>query len=71
MSVSDQVALEGEARIAPLVSEKKKLFNDLLTSKGQFFLSKSSSPTFHAKNAGRSTWIHEPIFRKCLVGICN
>ncbi|KAI4387166.1 hypothetical protein MLD38_005016 [Melastoma candidum] len=30
----DQVALEAESRIAPLINEKKKLFNDLLTSKG-------------------------------------
>ncbi|XP_019177353.1 PREDICTED: kinesin-like protein KIN-14B isoform X2 [Ipomoea nil] len=30
----DQAALESEARISPLISEKKKLFNDLLTSKG-------------------------------------
>ncbi|XP_047951271.1 LOW QUALITY PROTEIN: kinesin-like protein KIN-14B [Salvia hispanica] len=31
---SDQAALETEARIFPLLSEKKKLFNDLLTAKG-------------------------------------
>ncbi|KAL6554907.1 Kinesin-like protein KIN-14A [Orobanche gracilis] len=30
----DQAALEAEARISPLLSEKKKLFNDLLTAKG-------------------------------------
>ncbi|XP_031114516.1 kinesin-like protein KIN-14B [Ipomoea triloba] len=30
----DQAALESEARISPLISEKKKLFNDLLTTKG-------------------------------------
>ncbi|XP_042041651.1 kinesin-like protein KIN-14B [Salvia splendens] len=30
----DQAALETEARIFPLLSEKKKLFNDLLTAKG-------------------------------------
>ncbi|KAH6823384.1 kinesin like protein for actin based chloroplast movement 1 [Perilla frutescens var. hirtella] len=30
----DQAALEAEARIFPLLSEKKKLFNDLLTAKG-------------------------------------
>ncbi|KAK3433481.1 hypothetical protein EUGRSUZ_D01372 [Eucalyptus grandis] len=29
----DQVALEGEARIAPLVCENRKLFTELLTSK--------------------------------------
>ncbi|KAL3527541.1 hypothetical protein ACH5RR_012197, partial [Cinchona calisaya] len=30
----DQAALETEARISPLIYEKKKLFNDLLTAKG-------------------------------------
>ncbi|KAK3211173.1 hypothetical protein Dsin_015879 [Dipteronia sinensis] len=30
----DQVALETEARISPLINEKKRLFNDLLTAKG-------------------------------------
>ncbi|KAI5669764.1 hypothetical protein M9H77_19617 [Catharanthus roseus] len=30
----DQAALETEARISPLLYEKKKLFNDLLTAKG-------------------------------------
>ncbi|XP_057862151.1 kinesin-like protein KIN-14L isoform X2 [Cryptomeria japonica] len=30
----DRIALETEARIAPLIAEKKKLFNDLLTVKG-------------------------------------
>ncbi|XP_059307413.1 kinesin-like protein KIN-14B isoform X2 [Lycium ferocissimum] len=30
----DQAALETEARISPLISEKKRLFNDLLTSQG-------------------------------------
>lgn len=30
----DQAALETEARISPLLSEKRKLFNDLLTAKG-------------------------------------
>ncbi|WOL06562.1 hypothetical protein Cni_G15296 [Canna indica] len=30
----DQAALESEARITPLINEKKKLFNDLLTAKG-------------------------------------
>lgn len=32
--ISDQAALETEARISPLLYEKKKLFNDLLTAKG-------------------------------------
>lgn len=30
----DQAALETEARISPLISEKKRLFNDLLTAQG-------------------------------------
>ncbi|TKY58711.1 Kinesin protein KCA1 [Spatholobus suberectus] len=30
----DQVALETEARISPVINEKRRLFNDLLTSKG-------------------------------------
>ncbi|CAL9157159.1 kinesin-like protein KIN-14L isoform X1 [Musa acuminata AAA Group] len=30
----DQAAFESEARITPLINEKKKLFNDLLTAKG-------------------------------------
>ncbi|KAJ6732748.1 KINESIN-LIKE PROTEIN KIN-14A-RELATED [Salix koriyanagi] len=30
----DQAALETEARISPLINEKKRLFNDLLTAKG-------------------------------------
>ena len=30
----DQAALETEARITPLIHEKKRLFNDLLTLKG-------------------------------------
>ncbi|KAG6501716.1 hypothetical protein ZIOFF_041599 [Zingiber officinale] len=30
----DQASLESEARITPVINEKKKLFNDLLTAKG-------------------------------------
>lgn len=30
----DQFALETEARIAPLINEKRRLFNDMLTAKG-------------------------------------
>ncbi|XP_077213519.1 kinesin-like protein KIN-14B isoform X2 [Tasmannia lanceolata] len=30
----DQVAFESESRVAPLINEKKRLFNDLLTAKG-------------------------------------
>lgn len=36
--MSDQVALETEARISPLINEKKRLFNDLLTAKGIIYL---------------------------------
>ena len=36
--LSDQVALETEARITPLINEKRRLFNDLLTAKGTHFL---------------------------------
>ena len=32
---SDQAAVEMEARMSPLIYEKKKLFNDLLTAKGR------------------------------------
>ncbi|XP_030455740.2 kinesin-like protein KIN-14B [Syzygium oleosum] len=42
----DRAALEGEARIAPLVSEKRKLFNDLLTSKGNIKVFCRSRPLF-------------------------
>lgn len=47
--MSDQVALETEARISPLINEKRRLFNDLLTAKGtllsfyEFFHFKSLS----------------------------
>lgn len=34
----DQVVLETEARISPLINEKKRLFNDLLTAKGTILL---------------------------------
>lgn len=30
----DQAALENEAKIVPLINEKKRLFNELLTTKG-------------------------------------
>lgn len=32
----DQAALENEAKIVPLINEKKRLFNELLTTKGTF-----------------------------------
>ncbi|KAG0494640.1 hypothetical protein HPP92_005634 [Vanilla planifolia] len=31
--LEDQAALQAEARIVPLLEEKKRLFNELLTSK--------------------------------------
>jgi small-conductance mechanosensitive channel len=37
--MSDQVALETEARISPLINEKRRLFNDLLTTKGESSMS--------------------------------
>jgi hypothetical protein len=34
LAVVDEAALETETRITPLINEKKRLFNDLLTLKG-------------------------------------
>uniref|UniRef100_A0A0D9WNA5 Kinesin motor domain-containing protein n=1 Tax=Leersia perrieri TaxID=77586 RepID=A0A0D9WNA5_9ORYZ len=42
----DQAALETEARISPLIHEKKKLFNDLLTLKGNVKVFCRSRPLF-------------------------
>lgn len=42
----DQVALESEARISPLINEKKRLFNDLLTSKGSIRVFCRTRPLF-------------------------
>ncbi|KAI3462126.1 hypothetical protein Pfo_018789 [Paulownia fortunei] len=42
----DQAALETEARISPLLSEKKKLFNDLLTAKGNVKVVCRARPLF-------------------------
>lgn len=42
----DQVALETEARISPLINEKKRLFNDLLTSKGSIRVFCRTRPLF-------------------------
>ena len=36
--ISDQAALEAEAKVAPLINEKKRLYNELLTAKGKLFL---------------------------------
>ncbi|XWS41648.1 hypothetical protein CRYUN_Cryun17cG0100400 [Craigia yunnanensis] len=42
----DQVALECEARISPLINEKKRLFNDLLTAKGNIKVFCRTRPLF-------------------------
>ncbi|XP_073044653.1 kinesin-like protein KIN-14B [Primulina eburnea] len=42
----DQAALETEARISPLLSEKKRLFNDLLTAKGNIRVFCRVRPSF-------------------------
>lgn len=42
----DQVALETEARISPLINEKRRLFNDLLTAKGNIKVFCRTRPLF-------------------------
>lgn len=42
----DQVAFETEARISPLINEKKRLFNDLLTAKGNIKVFCRTRPLF-------------------------
>ncbi|KAL9259705.1 Kinesin-like protein [Drosera capensis] len=42
----DQVALEYEARISPLISERKRLFNELLTAKGNVKVFCRTRPLF-------------------------
>ncbi|KAA8530763.1 hypothetical protein F0562_005469 [Nyssa sinensis] len=42
----DQAALETEARISPLINEKKRLFNDLLTGKGNIKVFCRTRPLF-------------------------
>lgn len=42
----DQAALETEARIAPLIKEKKRLFNDLLAAKGNVKVYCRTRPLF-------------------------
>ncbi|KAL6277330.1 hypothetical protein ACE6H2_020931 [Prunus campanulata] len=42
----DQFALETEARISPLINEKKRLFNDLLTAKGNIKIYCRARPLF-------------------------
>ncbi|CAH2073237.1 unnamed protein product [Thlaspi arvense] len=42
----DQVVLETEARISPLINEKKRLFNDLLTAKGNIKVFCRARPLF-------------------------
>ncbi|XP_074308518.1 kinesin-like protein KIN-14B [Silene latifolia] len=48
----DQAAIETEARICPLISEKKRLFNDLLTAKGNVKVFCRTRPLF--ENEGPS-----------------
>ncbi|KAL9241385.1 hypothetical protein vseg_015503 [Gypsophila vaccaria] len=48
----DQAALETEARIYPLISEKKRLFNELLTAKGNVKVFCRTRPIF--ENEGPS-----------------
>lgn len=36
MPFADDVALESESRVIPLKKEKKKLFNDLVSAKGDY-----------------------------------
>jgi hypothetical protein len=45
-AVVDEAALETETRITPLINEKKRLFNDLLTLKGTVL--SSVLPDLHA-----------------------
>ncbi|XP_062100325.1 kinesin-like protein KIN-14B [Humulus lupulus] len=42
----DQFALETEARISPLINEKRRLFNDLLTAKGNIKIVCRTRPLF-------------------------
>lgn len=42
----DQVVLETEARISPLINEKRRLFNDLLTAKGNIKVFCRTRPLF-------------------------
>ncbi|PRQ48489.1 putative minus-end-directed kinesin ATPase [Rosa chinensis] len=42
----DQFALETEARISPLINEKRRLFNDLLTAKGNIKVYCRTRPLF-------------------------
>ncbi|KAE9614469.1 putative minus-end-directed kinesin ATPase [Lupinus albus] len=42
----DKAALETEARISPLINEKRRLFNDLLTSKGNIRVFCRTRPLF-------------------------
>ncbi|KAL5556551.1 hypothetical protein UlMin_038787 [Ulmus minor] len=49
----DQFALETEARISPLINEKRRLFNDLLTAKGNIKVVCRTRPLF--EDEGPST----------------
>jgi hypothetical protein len=47
----DQAALETEARIVPLVNEKKRLFDELLTSKGNIKIFCRTRPLFEEEGS--------------------
>ncbi|EOX91954.1 Kinesin like protein for actin based chloroplast movement 1 isoform 1 [Theobroma cacao] len=47
----DQVALESEARISPLINEKRRLFNDLLTAKGNIKVFCRTRPLFEEEGS--------------------
>ncbi|KAL5992670.1 Kinesin-like protein KIN-14L [Asimina triloba] len=49
--VSDHAAIEAEARISPLINEKKKLFNDLLTAKGNIKVFCRARPLFDVEGS--------------------
>ncbi|KAI3862879.1 hypothetical protein MKW92_021464 [Papaver armeniacum] len=47
----DQAALETEARISPLIIEKKRLYNDLLTAKGNIRVCCRTRPLFEDEDS--------------------
>ncbi|KAL4569269.1 hypothetical protein LXL04_024905 [Taraxacum kok-saghyz] len=44
--ISDEAALEAEAKVAPLINEKKRLYNELLTAKGNIKVFCRTRPLF-------------------------
>ncbi|CAN6542101.1 unnamed protein product [Malus baccata var. baccata] len=59
----DQFALETEARISPLINEKRRLFNDLLTAKGTHLL-------VYGPHVGQAELFHDdqPLVQSALGG---